>query len=114
MTQRAFIERDLAELPTSRRESYGGPYSANFKPLGAPIPCFMWSTARREVTQTTRTAVIEDLRIMFPNGTDVTERDRVAQVTNRKGDVLYAGPYYLQAVRQKEGFIEAALELVKS
>jgi hypothetical protein len=108
MTMRADIERNTA----SGTDTYGHPVAPVFTAL-ASLPCFIWSRARREVTDGGKTALVEDLRAIFPLTADVQERDEIASVKDRLGAELMSGRFRLAAIQRKHRHIEAALERVQ-
>jgi len=108
MTQRAEVERNTA----AGTDPHGHPVAPAFAALGT-LPCFVWSKQSREVVDGDKTAVIEDLRALFPKTADIAEGDEIARVTDRRGVVLFAGRLRVDAPPQrKAGHIEAALKRV--
>ena len=106
LAHRCTLERDAARtIP----DGYGLPSDPDWQPLQADLPCFLWSTAERELITGERSAVIEDLRMLVPLGTDVTERDRVSAVSDRLGNVVRAGTMGIAAVMRKHDHLELAL-----
>ena len=105
---RAEVERNTA----ADTDAWGGPIAPVFTPL-ATLACFIWSRQRREVVDGDKTAVIEDLRAMFPLGSGIAERDEIARVTNRLGTEIMAGRFRIEAVQRKHRHLEAALERVQ-
>jgi hypothetical protein len=63
------------------------------------VPCRAWSDARRdgELDQGGKVTVVEDRRIIVGLGVDVTESDRVGEVTDR-GRVILDGPMLISAI----------------
>lgn len=109
MTMRAAIERDTA----AGTDPWGNPVAPVFASIGAPVPCFVWSTAARQAIGGGKVALVEDLRAMFPLGADVRAGDEIARVTDRRGVTLIAGRLRIDAEPQrKHRHVEAALERV--
>ena len=105
---RAELERNTA----AATDPHGHPVAPNFTPL-ATLPCWVWSRQAREVIDGDKTAVIEDLRALFPAGADVAEGDEIARVTDRRGVVLFAGRLRVDAAPQRKvRHLEAALKRV--
>lgn len=72
------------------------------------LPCFAWATAGRETVANSNTpVVVEDWRMIVQLGTDVTENDRVALVTDR-GDTVIAGAQ-IRSVLRNEDHLELLL-----
>lgn len=108
MTMRAAVERDQAV----GTDSYGGPVAPIFA-AHATLPCWVWSTNRREIVDGDKTALVEDMRAMFPIGADVLERDEIASVKDRNGAELLSGRMRVEAIQRKHRHVEAALERVQ-
>ena len=101
---RADIERNTA----SGTDAHGGPVAPVFTAV-ATVPCWVWSRSRREAVDGVKTALVEDLRALFPLGADVAERDEIAKVTDRQGAELLSGRFRIEALQRKHGHVEAAL-----
>ena len=106
MSMRCTIERDAAH---GTPDGYGLPGDPNWKPLAVLLPCWLWSTAERELIGAEKSEVIEDLRMLVPLGTDVTERDRVSGVTDRLGHPIRQGAMGITAVMSKHDHLELVL-----
>ena len=107
MTMRAVVERNTA----SGTDAHGHPVKPAFTTL-ATLPCFVWSKQRRDVVDGSKTAMIEDLRALFPLGADVVAGDEIARINDRRGDQLLAGRFQIETTQRKHDHIEAALERV--
>jgi hypothetical protein len=106
LTHRCVIERaaNAASL-----DEWGTPDPADWQPHLSDQPCRAWASAGREaVTDTTTIVVVEDLRLIVPLGTDVTEQDRIASVTSR-GDTIQAGPLSIRGLLEHKDHIELVL-----
>ncbi|MBB5987430.1 hypothetical protein [Sphingobium lignivorans] len=109
LTMRAQVERNSA----TGKDSWGNPIAPVFAPIGAPIPCFIWSNGTREIVDGDKTAMIEDVRGLFALGADLAETDELASVTNRKGAVLIVGRLRVDApVQHKHTHLEAVLRRI--
>ncbi len=108
MTMRAEVERNTA----AGTDPHGHPMAPSFTAL-ATLPCHVWSKQSREAVDGDKTAVIEDLRALFPVSADVREGDEIAQVTDRRGTVLFPGRLRVDAPPQRKvRHLEAALKRV--
>ena len=110
MTMRAVIARNS----TSTTDAYGHPDAPVFATLGDPIPCRAWSVNRREVDDTRKFVIEENLRCAIPLGTDVTENDRITQIQDRLSVVLWAGPWRIDDIQYKHTHLEMDLRRVES
>jgi hypothetical protein len=109
MTMRAIVERDIQ----AHKDAYRGKLPPDWLPRPT-LPCFVWSDRREEVVDASRTVVMQHARGMFPVKQDLTEKDRVVEVRDRIGRVLFAGPFDIRGLERKEGWIEAGLRLATS
>lgn len=106
MVHRCRLERDAAHATP---DGYGLPGQAAWQLLASDVPCFLWSTAERELIGAERSEVIEDLRLLLPLATDVTERDRVGGVKDRLGRWVREGVMGITAVLSKHDHLELVL-----
>jgi len=106
MVHRCTLERDTAH---GTPDGYGLPSDADWQLLLAEVPCFLWSTAERELIGSERSEVIEDLHLLMPLATDVTERDRINGVTDRLGNWVRQGAMGITAVMAKHDHLELVL-----
>ena len=109
MTMRATVERDQA----TATDQWGQPVKPDFAVI-ATLPCYAWSKQRRELIDADRSAVLEDIRAVFPKDADLNEQDRIAKIENRRGDVIFAGPLVVTSVvRRAERHKKVMLERAK-
>lgn len=105
---RAEVERNNV----AGTDAYGHPLPASFVPLGT-YPCFAWSRQSRAVVDGGKTALVEDLRAIFPRGTDIREGDEIVRITDRKWVEIVAGRLRVDATPQaKTRHLEVALKRV--
>lgn len=107
MNMRADVERNV-ETGT---DAYGHSLPPNFQPH-TTLSCWVWSTSRREVIDGSKTVAVEDLRAMFPLGSDVDEEDEIAVVRDGKGNVIYSSRMKIGPPQYKHNHLEATLERV--
>jgi hypothetical protein len=107
-TQRCSIQRDSAPG--------GDPWDASDVPdwddVATDVPCRAWENAAREPVDADRTVTILDRRIMVPADTDVTEHDRIGDVTDR-GTVLFPGPMNVEGVLRWPDFLELVVQEIR-
>ena len=108
LIQRCTIERDQAAVDTA----WGQPGNPDWQEHLADVPCRVWVEAGREPVDVDRTAAFNDRRIMVPVATDVTERDRIAQVSER-GAVILDGPMGIEAVLRRRTHLELVVQRVR-
>jgi hypothetical protein len=112
MTLRALVERD-ANLGgvTSKGYAKGADWETHIEAL----PCYVWSKQRQgaqERADAVRTVVIDEIRMIVPKGTDITERDRVNGVTDRLGNPYLSGILNIRGVQERLTHRELLLEAV--
>lgn len=109
LTMRAQIERNQV----TGKDAWNNPQAPQMAPIGAPLPCFAWSDASRELVDGQKTALVEDMRAMFAVGADIAEADEIANITDRGGTVLHAGRWRIEGrVQFKHNHLEAALKAI--
>lgn len=107
LTHRCDVERDSAT-----DSSWGGPGEPDWESHIRDLPCYVSTSAAREPIDADRTVVVEDLRMLAPVDTDITERDRIGDVTER-GDVVFPGPMGVEAVLRFPTHLELVLERIR-
>jgi hypothetical protein len=107
---RCTIERD-ANLASE--DGWGDQDSPDWKAHLEDVPCRATVDASREPVNEENTAVIEDRRVSVALGTDVTTRDRVGAVTDRKGNTIYEGPSGIEGILTYPDHLELILERIK-
>ena len=107
MTMRAEVERNTA----AGTDPHGHPVAPFFTAL-ATVPCWVWSKQARVAVDGDKTAVIEDLRALFPVSADIVEGDEIARVTDRRGAVLFGRLRVDAPPQRKVRHLEAALKRV--
>jgi hypothetical protein len=111
MTQRAVVQR----ATTSGTDDSGNPNGpATWATHIAALACWLYGSTEKEAVAEETTAVVTDLRLMVPLATDVTEQDRIAGVTDRRGTVIEAGILEIDTVLQKRSHLQLSLTRVAS
>jgi hypothetical protein len=109
MTMRADLENNTA----SGTDAYGNPIPPVWATY-ATVACRVYSKVRNEVIDEDKTALIETIRALFPLNADVSESYRIANVKDRLGTVLFAGPLAIQTIQRRKDHKEAMLERIQS
>ncbi len=86
MTMRAIVSRNTNPAKNRR----GRPAAPTFGEIGI-IPCWAWVVQRRDEDDSSKDAVIEDMRAMVTAAADVKKGDQLV-ITDRLGVVLFEGP----------------------
>lgn len=108
MTMRATVERNTA----TEVGDDGLPVAATFAEL-AVVPCWLYTQTENERIDGRVTRVIESLRMLMPRRADVTERDRINGIKNRRGEWIRSGILQIQAVIDRHDHLELALTSVE-
>ncbi len=88
MTMRAELYRNSAAADTLGQA--GKPVWTLIKD---GVSCFVWSKVRQRVIDGHQQAEVEEIAAVFPSGTDILSFDRIEQIKDRRGRVLFAGPF---------------------
>ena len=97
MTMRATVTRDVISTSTS----WGGEEAPDFVEVGV-IPCRAWSKMRRDVDDSGKSAVVEDMRARVPASADVEEKDQLV-IHDRMGNLLFGGPVAVETKTRRGG-----------
>ena len=98
MVMRATIERNFAP-----DDEYGQPGPPAWQIIANDVPCRVWyarGASRRTEVKDKQTITVEQPGGIMPLSTDVNEKDRVRQVTDRQGKVLF-NVLYIDAVMRR-------------
>ena len=98
------VERDTA----TGTNPHGGKAAPDWQPHLTALPCFYWATTGSEPTDATTQVVAQDMRLLVQLGTDVTEQDRLGDITYRGGTIV-AGPTGIRAVLHHHDHLEVVL-----
>jgi hypothetical protein len=105
LIHRARIERDANGGDVNEVGAVDAP---DWQPFDTLTRCRFWVNTGREVLDATASAVDEDMRMIVPLDTDVTEQDRIAAVYYRS-DTIAAGPIGIRAVVRRRDHLELFL-----
>lgn len=108
MRQRATVERQMQ----TNRDPFGGKGTPDWRTHLQDLPCMIWQTAGREVTDGEKVVTVDDRRMIVPLGSDVTAQDRIASVTDRQGTELYPGPMRIESVARRTDHLELLIEAI--
>lgn len=108
LTMRALVERNVA----TGNDNWGQPVAPDFQPY-AELPCFAYTPSTREIIDGDKVATSQDVRIMLHIGADIEDSDEIAAITDKAGNVLFAGRYRVDGpVQFKHNHLEAPLRKV--
>lgn len=109
LTHLCTIERNANAATANGR---GNPTSPNWQPSATNVACRYYTTGGRERAEAETTYVAEEMRLLVPVDTNVTERDRIGDITDR-GTVIVGGPVGIRVVHHRRDFLELALVQIK-
>ena len=111
MTHRAIIERNAE----TGKDPDGHPLPSIWEPY-LTLPCRAYTKMRKEVIDGDKTAMIEDLKALFSlkDNDDLSEGYRIANITDRLGAVLFAGPLDILSVQRRSNHFEVSLDRIQS
>ncbi len=78
----------------------------------ADVPCWAYLKTRKVIGDDGKTALIQDLRLMVPLDTAVTEDNRIDNIVDRLGTVLFEGPYSISSVERHVTHLQLILDRV--
>lgn len=113
MTQRALVERDATDPLVDVTDS-GNPEPPDWQEHIDGLPCWLYAGTGREQIDQNRIAVVEDLRLLVPVGTDITERDRINGIEDRRGSSILGQICNIRFVLLKRDHLEVGLTRVTS
>lgn len=105
LTHRVTIQRNAHG---ASEDSWGNPEEPGWEDHLTDLPCRVWTASGQEVIDPTTVVVMENMHLLLPIGTDVTENDRISAVTYR-GATIAAGPISIRAVMQHQDHLELML-----
>lgn len=108
-TRIVFDHRCSIERGTASEDDWGQPGDSTWVAESEDVPCHAWVTGGREPTSPDRTVVVVDMRVLLPLDTDVTEADRIGDITER-GQVIFEGPHGIEAVLRQRDHLELILQ----
>ena len=105
LTHRTRIERDQN---AGTLNDAGAVHAPDWQANADLTRCRFWVNTGREILDATTSVVDEDMRMIVPADTDVTEQDRLAGVCYR-GQFIAAGPIGIRAVVRRKDHLELFL-----
>lgn len=94
MTQRALVQR----FASPGNDGFGNPLPGTWSTHIAALPIWLHASTEKEAVTEETTAVVTDLKALVPLSADVTEQDRIAGVTDRRGTVIEPGILGIETV----------------
>lgn len=95
MVLRAEIRRNNAG-----RDAYGRkqkPTAAQDEIIEDAAPCFIWVRNRQEIVEG-KSVVVSEIHGYFRKDADIQREDVITEIKNRRGTVVYDGPFFVDAI----------------
>ena len=110
MTQRALVQRSVSP----GNDDYGNPLPGTWSTHIEALPIWLYASTEREAVSEETTAVVADLKAMVPLDADVTEQDRIAGITDRRGTVIEPATLGIETVLYQRSHKQLSLSRVTS
>lgn len=109
MTMRCTVLRRSGDVTDDLGHQSGGSYA----PWLAGVACWVWYQSGRELVLDQSVAVVEGWKALLPRGLDLREHDRIADVEDRRHNVLFGGLRFdVETAAARPGYILAELTSV--
>ena len=109
MTMRADIQNNTAVTT----DAYGNPIPPVWAALST-IACLAYTKIRKEIIDGNKIVLVEDLKALFPLKAVVIEAHRIANIKDRLGVVLFAGPLSIRTIQRRRNHLEITLDRIQS
>lgn len=109
---RTTIQRDSGASGTG---DWGQPGEPNWRDQVRDQPCYAGTVARGKETPADPSlgTTIDDRRVLFPLGTDIESGDRLLDVRDLSGNVVFDGPMLIEGpVFRRIAYLEAMIQKV--
>lgn len=108
MTMRATVERDSGGAADPDNNPADPVWASHL----TAMPCWLWVGGELEVMDARKVGVVSAIKMIVPRGTDITEKDRVTAVVDRRGTSMYPGVLTIAAVISRRTHLELELQAV--
>ncbi len=105
---------DIEENTETGKDEYGHLLPPIFSLKTANVPCVVYSKMREEIIDGDKQALVQEIRVLFSLISGVVEADRIANIKDRLGVVLFAGPMIIETIQRRRDHFEAAIKRVQS
>lgn len=108
MTHRVSILRDEQEETTAWNQMGDPDWQAAYE----DVACRAYYAPGREITDGAKNANVDRVVVLFPPGTDILPTDRLGDITDRLGKILYPGPHRVESVGRRADHVHVETEVV--
>jgi hypothetical protein len=102
LTHRCTIERDQN---AGSDDGWGNPLPPDWQEHIFDLRCRAWTAGHETITDKGTLTVLIEVQLIVPLGTDVTDHDRIAAVSER-GETIHEGPLAVHAVLRRRDHLE--------
>ena len=110
MTMRAEILRNQ----TATEDTWGQPDAPSFSTHATDVACRVWTRTRQKIVDGAKIAHVEETRCSMVTDQDVLEADRLGDITDRLGVVLFGGQWEIRDFQRRPGHLEMELKRVET
>jgi len=107
MTMITTVQRNNAEI-----DEYNHPGPPKWETIGIDVMCYVWEKTASKMLDNGKLVVVSEPTAIIPIGIDITEKDRLYNITDRRGNELF-GTMYINAVIRRKDHLELRLRHVK-
>lgn len=118
MTMRAVVHRQA--VATTDFTAGTDPFGVPIDPYGVPtteaqllhsaMPCYVQPTIERTIADGEKVLAVATYLMLAPLGTDLTQEDRITEVSNGANRNLFGRPLRITALVRRETHLEGSLE----
>lgn len=112
-TRLGYVHRCSILTPSPDVDGYGDRTGPDWVTSAANIACRAWVTGSVEAANDDRTVILEDRRISVPLSVTVTGSDRVDEVKDKHGTIIFDGPMEVKGVLRHTDHVELMVSRVR-
>jgi len=107
MTMSAHVQRNSVE---TAQDAWNSPPVREWADTGDPVPCYAYAMPGAadavKVADSGKVAVVEQFRVLTPLDADMSVKDRISKITDRRGKTLFDGPLTIDVGRAMPSHLE--------
>lgn len=100
MVMRVDVQRDTNH-DADAQNAWGNDYTPSWATHTASLSCYAWYDGRRDresIFDGSKQVEKMPLKVLVPLDSDLTPDDRLSSITDRKGTVLFLGPFKIDSL----------------
>jgi hypothetical protein len=107
MTHRCTVQRNSSL--GGGTDPWGNDAASDWDPHLAGLSCRFWFAGGQTIYDGQKQVELTTRMLLVPEGTDITEDDRIVSVLDRRGRELADGPMRVDALGRRDGHLVATL-----